>query len=143
MPSGARPASGPPDQSTTQTKEPPLTEKKQQPTRRQGDALRAQRVHGDEARGWLLRQAHKLEKLAGKAAEKRARKKAKAAAKAAKKNPPPRRTVEWVHVHTRPSRAMRRVGGRNRWTGVKNTPYVNPARTERLRKSGRLRSELR
>lgn len=119
--------------------------RKQQPTRRQGDARRARAAHGEQVRGWLLRQAGRLEKARAKAAELREKQRAKndKAEGDGVTRVPPTRTFEWVHRHTRPSRSQWRVGGRNRYTGKKNTPYVNPARDAKSAKSGRLRRELR
>lgn len=113
------------------------------PTRRQGDARRAQAANGEQLRGWLSRQAGRMEKARAKAAEKREKARAKEDKKAdGVTRVEPDLTLEWVHQHHSPSRAMRRIKGRNRWHGRKNTPYRNPDRDAKSAKSGRLRKEL-
>lgn len=123
--------------------------KKTEPTRRQVDARREQREHGEQLVAWMRdRQAKAAKKLRSLF---KARRKA-AVSRGVDRVPDqiknaPKRSVDWLIFHDQPNRATRRrqalaTGRSQRPDGAGNQSHLNPARDGKGLRSGALRKEL-
>lgn len=121
--------------------------KKTSLTRRQRDAVRRQRAHGDDLRAWLHDREQAVQKRLSelrKALFNR-RQKGKAPSRGVDRVPDryrvkaPEPTV--IVEHHDLVRSYRRARGYTATSG--NTPHVNPERDAKSARSGRLRKELR
>jgi hypothetical protein len=124
--------------------------KKTEPTRRQVDALRAQRAHGENVVSWLRARQAKAEKALRALFKKRAKTRPSRGVDRvpAHLDVTGLGTAEWLVVHTEPNHAERHrrslSSGRSlRAYGPGNPPHTNPARDAKSLKSGALRKELR